>query len=145
MMANRIIFAETKEHLKEAGEIIASLEPGEHGVFIEIRIGTRTLKQNSSIHVYLRILAKILRAAGIDMRKLLKPTIEIPATEELVKNHIWCPIQLALTGKESTKKLTRKEVSEVYDVVDQQLSEKHGIQHIPFPQNRFPNEPPGDM
>jgi len=95
----------------------------------------RTPRQNNAIHKFCAMLAEELVAKGIDMKALLKPGIEIPATPELVKNHIWKPVQDIMLDKESTTELTTKEVDMVYQVVSRHLAEKHGIS-VPFP-DRF--------
>ena len=87
----------------------------------------RTNKQNASLHVFCRHLAEALNDAGLDMKKTLKPEIDIPWTEENVKNHLWRPIQEAMEGKESTTELSTVEISEVYLVLNRHLSEKFGI------------------
>lgn len=94
----------------------------------------RTELQNNAVHVYFRLLAKALNDAGWDMKKTLKPGIEIPWTEEMVKTHIWKAVQSAMFEKDSTTKLTTKEVNEVYAVVDRHLSEKTGV-HVEFPKD----------
>jgi len=71
------------------------------------------------------------------MRRTLKAEVDIPWTAENVKEHLWKPIQKAVMGKESTTKLDRKQVSEVYETLARFLSERHGV-FVAFPQNRFP-------
>ena len=93
----------------------------------------RTLKQNSSIHVYCRELAKALNEAGLDMRKVLKPEVDIPWTEETAKENLWKPIQEALLNIDSTKDLTTEQVSKVYDTLNRHLADKFGVS-VPFPQ-----------
>jgi hypothetical protein len=49
---------------------------------------------------------------------------------------MWKPIQRALTQKESTTRLTTKEVNEVFEVMHKHISEKFGI-NVPFPTREF--------
>lgn len=95
----------------------------------------RTSKQNSSLHVYCDKLAKVLREAGLDQRKVLKPSIEIPFTMESVKEQLWRPIQEAMFKKKSTTELTTKEINEVYEVLDKHLAEKFFV-HVDFPSDQ---------
>lgn len=95
-----------------------------------------TEKQTSSIHVYFRQLAKVLNDAGLDMRQMLKKDIDIPWTEELVKEFLWKDIQEIAVGVKSTKKLTTKETTQVYDILNKHLGEKLNV-HVPFPSNDF--------
>lgn len=92
----------------------------------------RTLNQNAAMHKYFRDLAFALNDAGLDMRKTLKPSIDIPWTEDSVKRHLWRPIQQAMIDKHSTTKLDKKQVGEIYEVLTHHLASKFGI-HVPFP------------
>lgn len=94
----------------------------------------RTITQNRAMHKYFEMLADALNSAGLDMRKTLKPEIEIPWNKEMVKEHLWRPIQDAMYSKESTTELDTKEPSEVYAVLDRHLGEKFGI-HVEWPSN----------
>ena len=91
----------------------------------------RTTLQNRALHKLFTFMATELNNAGYDMRKTLKPEVEIPWTMENVKNHLWRPIQEAYLNKESTKDLTTKELDLVYDVINRFMAGK-GI-HVPFP------------
>jgi hypothetical protein len=92
----------------------------------------RTSLQNRSLHKYFQLLADALNDAGLDMKKTLKPEIDIPWTPENIKNHLWRPIQIAVTQKHSTTELTTGEPNRVYEVLDRHISEKFGI-HIEWP------------
>ncbi len=94
----------------------------------------RTELQNKALHVYFRLLATALNDAGWDMKKTLKPGIEIPWTEEMVKTHLWKPVQKVMLEKESTTKLNTKQVNQVYEVIDRHLSDKTGV-HVEFPKD----------
>ena len=92
----------------------------------------RTSQQNRAMHKYFTLLADALGAAGLDMKKTLKPEIDIPWTEYAVKDHLWRPIQRAMLDKESTTELEPSEVSQVYEVLSRHLGQRFGI-HVPFP------------
>ena len=92
----------------------------------------RTSKQNRALHKWFTLLAKEMKDRGLDMRKVLKPSIEITPTMELVKNTIWRPIQIAKYGKESTTQITTKELQGVYDDIDRFFLSQHQID-LPFP------------
>lgn len=95
--------------------------------------GTRTNKQNAALHLFLRKLADALNDAGYDMKRVLKPEIDIPWSGELTKEYLWRPIQEAMLKKESTADLDTVEVSQVYDTLNRHLSNKFGIS-VPFPE-----------
>jgi len=107
---------------RKAGEVIE----------FEVKDNARTLKQNRSMHLYFRLLADALNEAGLDMRKVLKPAIDIPWTTDSVKQHLWKPIQKIMLDTESTTKLNTKGPKDVYLVLDRHIAEKHGI-HIEWP------------
>ena len=92
----------------------------------------RTNQQNKSLHLFLELLSKELNEAGLDMRKVLKPNVDIPWTKENTKEYLWRPIQEALKLKKSTTELTTEEVSQVWEVLNRHLSEKFGVT-VPFP------------
>lgn len=92
----------------------------------------RTIQQNKALHKYYRELAEALNAAGLDMKTVLKPEIEIPWTQESVKNHLWRPVQKIMESKESTTELDTRDVSAIYDVVDRHIASKFGV-HVEFP------------
>lgn len=95
---------------------------------ISLRSGkTRTLTQNRALHLYCTMLADALNDGGLDQRKTLKPEIDIPWTPDAVKNHLWRPVQVAVTGKESTTKPEAGEYTKIYEVLNRHLSAKLGV------------------
>lgn len=96
----------------------------------------RTVRQNKALHVLFGLLATTLNDNGLDMRKTLKPSVEIPWSAQGVKEYLWRPIQRAQTTKNSTTQLTTKEIDEIFDTLNKHLGEKFGV-HIPFPSIEF--------
>lgn len=92
----------------------------------------RTAQQNKALHVLFQLLANALNEAGLDMRKTLKPGIEIPWQSSGIKEYLWRPIQEAQLGKKSTTELTTVEIDAVFDTLTRHLGEKFGL-HVPFP------------
>ena len=125
-------YIQTQEGLNAYADAIRDMNLPEYGVVIEIKFGVRTTKQNSAMHKYFTMLAETLNDAGLDQRKLLKPSFMLPWSTSSVKKHLWGGLMKALTGKEHTSDLERNEVSEIYDVLSRNLAEKHGIL-VPFP------------
>lgn len=95
----------------------------------------RTLIQNRALHKFFELLADELNNAGLDMRKTLKPEIEIPWSKDTVKSYLWKPIQDAQLEKESTTELTTKEIDLIYNTLNRFLGEKLSV-HVPFPTNQ---------
>lgn len=102
-------------------------------------MSNRTLQQNKALHKFFQMLSDELSASGLDMVKTLKPGVEIPWTPEMVKEHLWRPIQEVMTDKESTTELTTKQVNEIYEVLIRHMGSKFGITtefpHIPEDNN----------
>lgn len=92
----------------------------------------RTTQQNKALHVYFRLLADTLNEAGLDQRKVLKPSIDIPWDAKSIKEQLWRPIQNAQIHKKSTKDLETTEIDKIYDTLNRHLSEKFGVS-VPFP------------
>lgn len=91
----------------------------------------RTAQQNKALHLYFRHLADALNDAGLDMRAVLKPEVEIAWDSRSVKEYLWRPVQDIQLGKRSTTELTTKEIDLVFDTVNRYIA-KHGV-HVPFP------------
>ena len=87
----------------------------------------RTQRQNNALQQYCKDLAVALNEAGLDMKKVMKPEVDIPWSKDAMREHLWRPIMTAVTDKTSTTKLTRGEVTEIYDVINRHMAQKHGI------------------
>ena len=93
---------------------------------------TRTLQQNKALHVYFEAIAETLNNAGLDMKVVLKPEVDIPWTKETVKDFLWRSVQKAQLGKRSTTELTTKDIDKIYDTLTRHLGEKFGV-FVSFP------------
>ena len=89
------------------------------------------VKQSAALHVFLRLLSLELNKNGFTVQNFFKEGIEIPFSEELVKEHIWRPMQRAITQKDSTQSLTTLETQEIAEFVNLAMAER-GI-HVPWP------------
>lgn len=92
----------------------------------------RTAQQNRALHVYFSLIANALNDAGYDMRKVLKPEVEIPWSPSAVKEYLWRPIMKAQLRKFSTTEMSTTDIDSVFDTINRHLGEKLGI-HEPFP------------
>ena len=90
----------------------------------------RTLNQNSALHRYFDLLASTLNAQNLTVDVILRADTQW--NKERVKELLWKNLQKSITGKESTTKLTTKELTEVYDTLNKALGEKLHI-HVDFP------------
>jgi hypothetical protein len=105
--------------------------------YLEIEIkrkaGQRTLSQNRALHLFLAQLCEVLNEAGLDMRTVLKQDVEIPWTVGSAKEHLWRPIQKALTEKRSTTEITTVEPTIIHETLCRHLASKLGVACPPWP------------
>lgn len=100
---------------------------------VEVTTGKqRSARQNNALHLWLGMVAQALNISGRDMRKTLKPEIEIPWTKQTAKDHLWRPIQIAVCGHESTVDPEKIDYIKTYEVLNRHFGEKFGI-FIPWP------------
>jgi len=93
----------------------------------------RTLTQNRALHLFCQWLADTLNDAGYDMRRTLRQDVELPWTQESVKEHLWRPIQKAMTEKHSTTEITTVEPTAIHEVLSRHLGQKLGVTCPPWP------------
>lgn len=119
---------------KDTKKALDSFMGGGGGVVMEEekKYPQRTKQQNKAIHVLFKLLADTLNEHGFDMKKTLKPEIDIPWSQLSVKEFLWRPVQEAQVQKSSTTELTTKEIDEVFDTINKHLGERLGL-HVPFP------------
>jgi hypothetical protein len=102
--------------------------------YLQVTIKTgrqRTTTQNASLHKYCQLLADELNEQGQDFRLFMKEGYEVPFTQDLVKEHIWKPVQKAMFGIDSTTKADRTQYSAIYDVLNRKMAE-YGV-YVPWP------------
>ena len=90
----------------------------------------RTELQNNSLHKYCELLSEALFEAGITQKKFLEAMNEIHNSPESIKA-VFRQYGKEKYGKKSTAGLTTKEISDIYEEFNLNLS-KIGI-HIPWP------------
>ena len=130
-------YVQTRQGAEKVGEIIATHDIGEFGFCVEI-METRTPPQNNGMHLYFQLLATALNDMGLSIhQEFLGKSIEIPFSAEWVKQNIWLPPMKAMFDKTSTAKLERREVSEIYDVLNRFFIDRHDL-YIPFPSHEEP-------
>lgn len=94
----------------------------------------RTIQQGKALYKFFELLAKALNDAGYDMRKVLKPTYNLPWTKETVHDHIWIPFQEAMYKTNSTAFLRKQEqIDKLHETIMRELGEKFGVEYLPFP------------
>lgn len=91
----------------------------------------RTKQQNKALHKYFELVADSLNEAGLDMRVILKPEVDIAWNKDSVKEYLWRPVQKIQLQKRSTTEMTTKDIDTIYDTLNRFLA-KHGL-HVAFP------------
>lgn len=99
---------------------------------LEAKNNQRTIQQNKAMHLYFRLLAEALNDAGYDMKKTLKPTIDIPWSPETIKEYLWRPVLNGYRLKTSTAEMSKTDIDTIYDIVNKTIGERTGV-FIPFP------------
>ena len=121
-------YIQTEQGLAAYADKLRNLNLPEHGVIIELKFGIRTTLQNSALYLFFELVADALNDAGLEIHmEYLGKVTEVPWNKESVKERLWLPIMKAMTGKTSTAKMDRNEVSDVYEVLHRHLAEKHSI------------------
>ena len=93
-------------------------------------MATRTLSQNSAMHLYFEHVAMMLNDNNITVEMTLKPDTKWCASG--IKEMLWRPVQKAVTGKASSTKLSTTELTQIYDIINKVLSERVEV-YVPFP------------
>lgn len=95
---------------------------------------TRSSQENRALHLYFTKVAECLVEVGIDFiytNVITGDMISIPFTGDLVKNHIWRPLQITMFEIESTTKLTNKMINDILEVMANWLAEKGKVVNFP--------------
>jgi len=123
---------EFSEHDENEYNLFCAANQGRK-VFLSLDFETRqrTEKQNNSLWLGMEMLARALNDGGLYMNKILR--VDIDWTKNTCMEQLFRPIMKALLGKQSTTELTKDEISKVWDVLFRELSEKHGVEYIPYP------------
>ena len=95
-------------------------------------ISKRTAQQNKALHLLFQMIADELNESGLDMRKALRPEVDIPWTKETIKEYIWRPVMESQLMKKSTTELTTTEVDQVFETINRFLAVRYQV-HVPFP------------
>ena len=87
----------------------------------------KTDAQRNAFHLWLRLLAEELNAAGLDQRVVLaamKEGVERPWNLETAKENLWRPLQQAVVKKALTENLAIDEHNDIYNILHRWLSER---------------------
>ena len=94
----------------------------------------RTSEQSRALYLFCQQLADALNDAGLDQRKVLKPSYQIPWTKQAIHDHVWIPLQEAMYGTNSTMFLHKTgQIDTIHKTIMRMLGEKWGLPYIDFP------------
>ena len=99
-----------------------------------------TRKQHNAIFVYCEDVAKKFNASGQDMRKVLKPEVEIPWTKESVYKFMWKKVQEAMFDSDSITKLETDQVSAIYETLNRHTAKRGVSAKFPSKEEDMLNE-----
>ncbi len=92
-----------------------------------------TDQQRKALWKFCELLAESLNEAGLDIRKVLKPTYNIPWTKDSVHDHLFIPIQKTMFGTDSVTILTKQgQIKGIHNTIVREVGEKHGCENIPL-------------
>lgn len=92
---------------------------------------TRSINQNSALHLYLKMISDEAREKGLTMDMIVKKPQELPITEYLLKD-LFRAYGMAMFKKDSTAKLSKDEFSQVQQAFERIVAERLDIT-VPFP------------
>lgn len=99
---------------------------------VDVKTGKqRTSTQNASMHLWWQWVAETLQERGLTFKVFFKDGFEVPWSKEIVGDHIWRPVQMAVCKQKSTTKPLTTDYPIIFDSINLKLSE-HGI-HVPWP------------
>ena len=113
-------------------QLITAIYKDKKHLTITIHPQQRSLTQNSAIHKYFDLLSVALNDKDKDLYLVLSEGVEIPWTPELIKELLWKRVQSAMFSIDSTTKLSRQQVSQVYDVIHKKMALDHDV-NVQFP------------
>lgn len=122
-----------KEQLKKATEHFNKLVSSGSSFELKKVVKTRSQAQNRALHLYFRLISYHLNELGMEFQyQGIKGTdISLMYTENLVKEFIWRPIQVALFDVKSTTKIDTTQINRIVEVLSKFFAER-GIE-IVFP------------
>ena len=94
----------------------------------------KTDQQRKALFLWMKWLAEDLSSAGIDLPAILeKKSIAVPVNQTMCVEVILRPVIKALTGQDSTKKLTKEQINEIVLVIQRHFANQHEVVVSEFP------------
>jgi len=112
--------------------VLEEVEAGRERLYTLVR-ANRSNKQNNTLHLLLRNMARDLNEAGFEIPHPFKKGLEIPYTEHSVKELLWLPIIKAMFGETSSTQLDTAQFSEAMITLVDAVNRNTGI-YVQIPQ-----------
>jgi hypothetical protein len=107
--------------------LLRSLDEGKETLLKEEQ-GNRTSLQNNALHGLLRRMSAALNDAGIEgPAHPWREDLRLDWSPELCKSMLFHPVMHAMTGKQSSSKLTKQELSEAVEQMLRRVTEVTGV------------------
>lgn len=100
----------------------------------------RTYRQNRTIHLLFRRMAEALNDAGFEIRHPMKPDLEIPYSEESVKELLYKPIITSYFKVNRSSELNTEQLSESMEILVDAVNRNTGVM-VHIPSQEFTNAP----
>lgn len=98
----------------------------------KIQKADRTWRQNNTLHLLFRRMAKDLNDAGFEIPHPFKPDLEIPYSEESVKELLYKPIITMYFKVDRSTELTTEQLSESMTILVDAVNRNTGV-YTPIP------------
>jgi hypothetical protein len=98
----------------------------------KIQKADRTWRQNNTLHLLFRRMAKDLNDAGFEIPHPFKPDLEIPYSEESVKELLYKPIITMYFKIDRSTELTTEQLSESMTILVDAVNRNTGV-YTPIP------------
>ena len=111
--------------IKNAKQKLERLVIGKKTIELKEIRKTRTVLQNSALHLFYTILSDQMNELGMEFHYTGIKGMELTMmwTPLLIKEFIWKPIQIAMFNIESTTKLTTDNINQILDVLTKYFGE----------------------
>lgn len=95
-------------------------------------IHKRTLRQNSSAHLWFQHIADTFNEHGLDKQTVLSKRVGIRWTAEAVKNDLFKVLAKAMYQVDSTTQLTKEQHTKVAEMLADVIAKDYGV-HVDYP------------
>lgn len=126
--------ADKRKHFME--HVVAQTLAGKK-VTVEFVEPKRSQAQSNAMWLWAEQVAQFLNDAGLDQRIVLRDDAPIPWTKNAVIDQMWRPVEKAMIGSDSTRDMTKTQVSDIYETIVRHIASSQGVT-LP----KWPHTPP---